>query len=311
MVKFARPGDARRLKTSFQALVVRSVRMDIQRADKLVRKLAADGVRSVDVVLLPGDLADGSFARGDDVSEPLKGVPSEDHAVSVALGEGDASTILGLFEHISLRVFYVPGTRDPPSMLRRKRSTGEHEHAIMPPKLTNLSVNLHNWWVQIDEGLVLAGFGGESASGVSELLSNVEAWNSAKCMNNTNSAEESSGGAPTQILLMTHVCPKWDGEHNSQALDAKADSDSGREVMRQTLLDPTIQDSVLVCVAGGEGIAQSELGLHGTQKSVCNIPVVNPDSFVSGGHYALISFERATPSDRWTVSNVSFESLDV
>ena len=139
VVRFARQGDSARLKTSFQVLVVRSVRLDMQRADKLVRKLAADGVRSIDAVLLSGDMADRSYFSREEGSGSNEDNTREVDFASVALGEGDVSTVLSLFEHISLRVFYVPGTRDPPSMLRRRRSRGDEESASRPPKLTNLS----------------------------------------------------------------------------------------------------------------------------------------------------------------------------
>ena len=171
---------------------------------------------------------------------------------------------------------------------------------------------------------MIAGFGGESANGVSELLAEVQAWSSDHCMDaqgtsmtamrdgrktTAESSSGSQGGSPAQILLLTHNRPKYDGERASPTFVAKENANAGREAMREVLLGPSIQESVLVAVSGDDTSSQPGSESHRTVERIGDVPVVSPDSFACGGHYALINFERPSPSDRWAVTDIRFERL--
>ena len=165
---FARPGDARALRTRCTVLVVRGTRRDTQRVSNLGRRLSADGVRCVDAILLPGNLADlpRPVSHGEDG-------PAPDAGARAASGEGEASNILGLFEHVSLEVLRAGHVAvNYPCFAERGRAGRD---PVKPPKLTNLSVCAQ----------VVGGTGGgysgcglweRQGSRIAGLLADIRAW---------------------------------------------------------------------------------------------------------------------------------------
>jgi hypothetical protein len=328
---FARDTDATAARTRFRVLVVRGVRRDVQRVCTLGRSLAAVGVRGIDAILLPGNLADlprpgaaggracGHAGADEEQSECAAATAAAAAATRAAAGEGDASNILSLFEHISLRVFYVPGThRDPMSMARRERARGEEEEgdeggdgglsARTPPKLTNLSVNVHGWWVELEEGIVLAGFGSAVVGGVAGLLSDVRAHHAARRAEANANAANAANAAPLQILLMTHVAPECEGK------GSRSGGVSEGEMLRRVLLESEVQDTVLVSVAGeddddDDDHAKDLAGIRRSVGSVGTVPVVHPGSLSGGGHYALLTFEKTAPTGPWSLTETLFKTI--
>ena len=110
-----------------------------------------------------------------------------------------------------------------------------------PPKLTNLSVNVHGWWVELEEGIVVAGFGGDKTSGVAGLLADIRAWHAERAHQDRTEARAASATAPLQILLLTHLAPECDGFQHGARSEVRGSSISEQGDLRRVLVDAESQ----------------------------------------------------------------------
>ena len=156
----------------FRILVANDISKDVHNILKIAQSMgkvnALQSDPRIDAVLLTGGLAS----------------PSTDDATSkttlnhISNKEGEVMTVLSRFEQIKKRVFYIPGPSDPISLYARDAvattaalpPTSSHRNAIpelnnQPPHLTLRSVNVHNWWVELEEGVIIAGVGDKGHDG--------------------------------------------------------------------------------------------------------------------------------------------------
>ena len=82
---------------------------------------------------------------------------------------------------------------------------------------------------------------------------------------------------------------------------------SERKMLRRVLLESEAQDSVLASVAGED----YDDGAPSIQGKVGAVPVVHPGSLSGGGHYALLTFMRGSPTEQWSLTESIFSSVDV
>ena len=157
---FVRPGSSPSDSLTFRLLLASNIHKDYKNILKIAQQLGemhVRGERPVHAVLIPGNLANMNM---DDFSNKER-----NSIANVANGEGEAMTVLSRFEQIKRRVFYIPGQSDPISLYARSRLHQEDRKTAAvaqnkPPNLTLKSVNVHDWWLEIEEGIVIAGFGG-------------------------------------------------------------------------------------------------------------------------------------------------------
>ena len=165
----------------------------------------------VDFVLVPGDMADMD-ARDQTVAEKLEG------------GAGDVSNVLHNLEKIKCRVYYVPGNHDPASTMKLG---SPNDHA----KLTPHSTNMHGKAIEIEDGLVLCGFGG-SCNAYNSVSGKIR-WRGYPYEDETEMQQSLSSlmqyvhknfSKDSQILLLTHVGPQHakttiDRSHAHQSIE--------------------------------------------------------------------------------------------
>ena len=199
-----------RQTSRLRVLVVSDIHTNVE-AIVLLNHWLAEKRIVVDFVLVSGDMADMD-ARDQTVAEKLEG------------GAGDVSNVLHNLEKIKCRVYYVPGNHDPASTMKLG---SPNDHA----KLTPHSTNMHGKAIEIEDGLVLCGFGG-SCNAYNSVSGKIR-WRGYPYEDETEMQQSLSSlmqyvdknfSKDSQILLLTHVGPQHakttiDRSHAHQSIE--------------------------------------------------------------------------------------------
>ena len=184
-------------KMTLKILITSDVHTNIEAIVLLTHWMAEKRI-VVDFILVPGDIAD--------MKKEDQEIPEKLHS----LGMGDASSVLSALEKIKTCVYFIPGNHDP-KLTMKKNDKQEHL------KLTQHSINLHEDAIEIEDGLVLCGFGG-SCNAYNSVTGAIR-WHGYPFIKEDES-EIRTGinklikhvnmkfSKDSQILLMTHVGPQ-------------------------------------------------------------------------------------------------------
>lgn len=283
----------------------------------------------VDFVLVPGDMADMD-AQDQTVAEKLEG------------GAGDVSNVLHNLEKIKCRVYYVPGNHDPaPTMTLGSPNA----HA----KLTPHSTNMHGKAIEIEDGLILCGFGG-SCNAYNSVSGKIR-WRGYPYEDETEMQQglgslmqhvHNNFSKDSQILLLTHVGPQYakttiDRSHAHQSIEEPILT--GSNAIGSILRNGTVNIDLLengssrtndmACIVANktkriEGKDDSLidqrrifLNIHGhTHESsgectVGNAKVINPGALKEGKFVILDMVRKTTAkgSGKWLVEKTQYYDL--
>jgi len=324
---FSRPSTTHSDSLTLRILVANDVRMDIKNILKIAQQLGETHIsrgRPVQAILLPGDLAAApapapataaATAAATTATSTSSTSTAQSAIAQVANAEGEVMAVLKRFEQIKRRIFYIPGITDPISLFARSVQHSDTEKTTSsktPPHLTLRSVNIHDWWVEIAEGVIIAGYGGNGTGDDSTVVDGcrrvmeraIEWWKQQNKDdqghgNGHGSGNDSGNGATEpQIIFMTHAAPL----NTSTSSNSGVGSIGGIDGIGQLLSTPEAQKAILLHVhgQGGGNIGQDSIG---------DVPVLNAGSLNVGGEYAIVDFVRTGVTEKWSLDSVLWRQV--
>ena len=261
---------------------------DIHLSINNIKRVRNDLNTKIDHVILSGDMCN---LKGDDYTNES----------ALRQSESDITEMINELKLISPSVYFIPGNHDPLTTFSNQG--------------VNIGVNIHNEVKPLENGLLIAGFGG-SVPAFDD--SNVLTWQGYPCKTEeeySNQLTPFMNSILTQkktdnkkILLVTHVGPhesdtvKVRRRRSSEEEDQNSSSFSiiysGSKTLQKQLERNEFQESVVLNVHGHTHDSKGSTMLY-------NIPVVNAGS-LREGNYGIVRLERSDPNveHSWFVQNV-------
>ena len=330
---FARSGTTPIDSLTLRILIANDIRHDIRNILKVAQQIGEKNVaneRPIQLILLTGNLANMNTCTDIETQDSKFKNTS---LAQTSNAEGEVMSVVARFEQIKRRVYYIPGSTDPQSLYsrnnKRQKNNSNSNNKNIPPHLTLRSVNVHNWWVEIQEGIVLVGFSdacndddtenssedngeddcGDGTScenqtfnnGCSRVVSNaIEWWKQQQqhlCVNDSEQKKEDNQDVSTaiepQIILMTHS--------NGNGLSASALSSQTKTNLNQK--------SILLNVHGKD-IDDDDSSRCTSQDVHGCIPIIHSGSITKGGDYAIVDLKRTSVGEKWMMDKISFENVN-
>ena len=298
-------------RLTFRVLVSHDIKADVKNILKIAQKIGIKNSKCSDKVI-QGIFLTGSLAStGGGVDPSLQ---------NIANGEGQATTVITRFEQIKNRVFYIPGEYDPVSLFAFSSNKN-----TAPPHLTLRSVNIHNNFVELREGIILAGVGGclSSSNNDTNIVSN-----SSSSSSSSKSVIPSSAN---QCLELIKNATNWYKESKRHLLNKgdcqdKVEESSNEEKVRHNnsqedkkpqivlmtnsfsneILSSCSESSILAYFYGKDDKSSDAVI---TNVNPGNVPLVGIPSLDKLGEYCIVDFSRSSVYDQWILESVEVNSV--